>query len=85
MAAPLVAGTVAVLREMADRYGIVVTPEGLAHLLCMTGPGVFDGDDEDDNVTNSMRSYPRLDVAAALAALTSNPDLARLSAGPCLQ
>ncbi len=33
-------------------------------LLGTTGATIFDGDDEDDNVTNTQQSYRRVDVLA---------------------
>lgn len=73
MSAPLVAGAAVLLREAADRLGIAITPQGMLQVLRDSAHWVYDGDDEDDNVPNSNRSYPRIDVGSALAALLANP------------
>uniref|UniRef100_UPI0013EBD241 S8 family serine peptidase n=1 Tax=Aquisphaera insulae TaxID=2712864 RepID=UPI0013EBD241 len=75
MATPLVAAAAVLLREAADRLGLATTPAGLLALLRQTGVSVLDGDDESDNVSNSFRTYARLDVAAALEALKSSSSL----------
>ena len=67
MATPLVAGAAVLLREAADRLGLPSSPQAILEALRRTGTRVFDGDDEDDNVANTLRWYSRLDVAATLA------------------
>ena len=54
---------------MADRSHYSISTNEIREILRKTGTLVFDGDDEDDNVPNSYRYYPRLDVAAALEEL----------------
>ncbi|MEQ9410014.1 MAG: CARDB domain-containing protein [Fuerstiella sp.] len=73
MAAPLVAGAALLLRQSADRLGLELSTSQILSILRDSGAEVFDGDDEVDNVGNSQRSYARLDVAAALNYMVSNP------------
>jgi Ca2+-binding RTX toxin-like protein len=75
-AVPQVAAAATYLREMADRAGYKTTPRILLELLQQTGTPIFDGDDEDDNVANSNRSYSLLNVRAAVTELERRIQLA---------
>ncbi|MBD2093127.1 DVUA0089 family protein [Microcoleus sp. FACHB-1515] len=67
MASPIVAGAVALLQEAAQQFGgRLLTPAEVVEILRSTADSLFDGDDEDDNVTNTQVNYPRLDVYAAV-------------------
>ncbi len=64
-AAPYVAGIVALMQQLAvstlgRRLGFIE----LRDLMRSTGVTIFDGDDENDNVTNTNASYKRVDVYA---------------------
>lgn len=68
MASPMVAGTVALMQEAALQFGDrLLSPAEVTDILRDTADLVYDGDDEDDNVRNSNRSYPRLNVYGAIA------------------
>jgi hypothetical protein len=66
-AAPHVTGAVAVAQHMKQQLqgGARLTQTELVNLFKDTGAAVFDGDDEDDNVTNTTATYRRLNVEAA--------------------
>jgi hypothetical protein len=68
MASPHVAGAVALLQEAALQFGgRLLTPEEITAILHDTADTVFDGDDEEDFVTNTNTSYSRLNVYHAVA------------------
>jgi hypothetical protein len=73
MAAPFAAGSALLVRQAADRMGLNLTPRQILNVLQTSGVDLFDGDDEDDNVVNSQRSYSRIDLASALAQIASDP------------
>ena len=67
-AAPHVAGAVALLQEAAVKYsGKQLAPAEVAEILRTTGKTIIDGDDEDDNVTNTNDSYRRIDLYSAVS------------------
>jgi len=70
MSAPHVAGTAVLARQLWDLHRKTPSTPFLAEdfrsLLRTTGPLLLDGDDEDDNVTNSNESWHRLDVAGLM-------------------
>ena len=72
MAAPVVAGAAALLHQAAAAMGIALSPAQLLNALKSSGTRVFDGDDEDDNVTNTNLWYSRVDIGAALNWLSQN-------------
>jgi Subtilase family/SdrD B-like domain/Dockerin type I domain len=76
-AAPQVAAAAAIIRGMADGAGLAITPNEIRVLLRSTGKLLFDGDDEDDNVPNTYRYYPRLDVDAAVAEMQRRINIAK--------
>ncbi len=78
-ATPFVSNAAAVLRNLADQAGLSITPNEIRDLLRSTGKMIFDGDDEDDNVPNSYRYYPRLDLAAAVAEMQRRITAVKLS------
>lgn len=62
-AAPHVAGIAALAQQLAQQtIGRRLTPQEFESLLVQSGDTVFDGDDEDNNVTNSNTNYKRVDV-----------------------
>lgn len=69
-AAPTVAGVVLLLQQHHRRLTGQLPPvELLQDVLRSTSTWVLDGDDEDDNVVNSGRKYPRVNAFESLAAL----------------
>lgn len=67
MASPMVAAAVALLQEAALIFGgRTLTPDEIVEVLRSTGDRILDGDDEDDNVTNTNISYPRINIYAAV-------------------
>jgi len=69
-AAPMVAGAVAILQEAAQRFaGRLLTPAEVVTTLRSSADSIFDGDDENDNVQNTNRSYLRLNIYRAVTAL----------------
>jgi subtilisin family serine protease len=70
MAAPHIAGLAAVFQQLAiETTGQRLTPTQFKNLLAATGLPIFDGDDEDDNVSNTNAWYRRVDVMEAAAAI----------------
>ena len=68
MASPHVAGAVALLQEAALEFGgRLLTPDEITAILHDTADTVFDGDDEEDSVTNTNTSYSRLNIYHAVA------------------
>jgi len=76
MAAPMIAGIVAPIQELAEReIGRHITSQEFEQLLRTVGARIFDGDDENDNVINTNAWYRRLDMVAlghAVMALDPN-------------
>ena len=69
-AAPTVAGVVLLLQQYFVRLKGSLPPVTLLQEVLRSGSTwILDGDDEDDNVKNSNRKYPRLNAFQALAAL----------------
>ncbi|MGL5095139.1 MAG: S8 family peptidase, partial [Planctomycetia bacterium] len=67
MASPTVAGAVALLQEAALQFaGRLLDPSEVRDYLVSNADLVFDGDDENDNVTNTNISYPRLNIFRAV-------------------
>ena len=64
-ASPHIAGIAALMQELAvQELGRRLTQDEYRELLQQTAVTVIDGDDEDDNVTNTGLSFPRVDVLA---------------------
>jgi len=64
-AAPHITGIVALAQQLAGTtLGRRLTPTEFADLLASTGVMVNDGDDENDNVTNTGLDFPRVDMLA---------------------
>ncbi|MBN2475980.1 MAG: S8 family serine peptidase [Pirellulales bacterium] len=75
-ASPHVAGIAVLAQQLAVReMGRPLTPGEFAALLRQTGVVVFDGDDEDDNVTNTGLDFPRVDMPSLAEGIL---ELARL-------
>lgn len=67
MASPHVAGAVALLQEAALQFGgRELTPDEIVTILRETADTVFDGDDEEDSVTNTNLNYPRINIYNAV-------------------
>jgi hypothetical protein len=65
MAAPHVAGMATLAQELAvQTLGRRLSMSEFTALVHSTGVTIFDGDDEDDNVTNTLQSYRRADMLA---------------------
>jgi len=74
-ASPHVAGIAVLTQQLAlDRLGRRLSPDEFASLLRSTGVTINDGDDEDDNVTNTGLDYPRVDVLALGEAIVAMAD-----------
>ncbi|MDZ4779297.1 MAG: S8 family serine peptidase [Planctomycetia bacterium] len=73
MAAPVVAGAAVLIHQALDARGLghLATQSFILDIMQDTGVTVVDGDNEQDNVTNSWLTFKRLDVANALAAVAS--------------
>lgn len=62
-AAPHVAGAAVLAQQLAvQNLGRRLAPAEFRQLLSTSGDNIYDGDDENDNVTNSDASYKRLNV-----------------------
>ncbi|MBD2296652.1 S8 family serine peptidase [Anabaena sphaerica FACHB-251] len=67
MASPHVAGAVALMQEAARQFsGRLLSPAEIVAIMRSTGDVIFDGDDENDNVTNTNTSYRRLNIYKAI-------------------
>ncbi|MBL8705928.1 MAG: S8 family serine peptidase, partial [Rhodospirillales bacterium] len=77
-ASPHIAGMVALAQELAvQTIGRKLTVAEFTSLLKSTGLGIYDGDNENDNVANTQTSYKRADIMAlgqAILALPVVPD-----------
>lgn len=68
MAAPHVAGAVALMQEAAQQFGgRLLTPDEVAEIMRSTADTIFDGDDENDSVANTNVSYLRLNIYNAIS------------------
>ncbi len=64
-ASPHIAGIAALAQQLAQQtLGRRLTLAEFRQLLVDSNAAIFDGDDEDDNVTNTNQSYGRVDVFA---------------------
>ena len=64
-AAPHIAGIVALAQQLADSVlGRRLTTAEFVSLMRSTGVTITDGDDEDDNVTNTSLTFQRVDMVA---------------------
>ena len=67
-ASPHVAGLVALMQEASMEFGgRSLTPDEVREILRTTGDAIVDGDDEDDNVTNTSATYIRINAYSAVA------------------
>jgi subtilisin family serine protease len=75
MAAPVVAGAAVLVHQALDATGhsSLANQSSILGIMQSTGVKVVDGDDENDNVTNTGLSFKRLDIAAALKAVANLP------------
>ncbi|MCS7045021.1 MAG: S8 family serine peptidase [Gemmataceae bacterium] len=82
MAAPVVAGAAALVREALLERGLPVGVDAVLNTLQASGMTIVDGDDEDDNVVNTGLSFKRVDVYAALCSIVGQNGLVRPSLAP---
>ncbi|MCU0624720.1 MAG: S8 family serine peptidase, partial [Gemmatimonadaceae bacterium] len=74
-AAAFVSGTAAIAQQVAmETLGRRLTTGEFATLLRTTGASIVDGDDENDNVTNTGATFGRVDVEALVAAIAGLPE-----------
>lgn len=78
MATPVVAGAAAILHQALDARGLgaAAFQSYIVTLMKMTGASVVDGDDENDNVTNTGLTFKRLDLYAALNSIAQSANRA---------
>jgi len=69
MASPVVAGAAAILHQAMEVRGLTANQDTILSLMRSTADNVVDGDDENDNVTNTGLTFKRLDLGAAIGAL----------------
>lgn len=70
MASPHVAGVVALVQDAALTFGNrYLSPDEVTEILRDSAEAVYDGDNEDDNVTNTNTTYYRIDAYAAVQAV----------------
>lgn len=70
MAAPMVAGVVALMQDAAQTFGgRYLTPAEVRDILRRTADTIVDGDDEDDNVVNLGVELPRMNAFNAIDAV----------------
>ncbi|MBI2809143.1 MAG: S8 family serine peptidase [Planctomycetes bacterium] len=69
MATPVVAGSAVLIHQAMDSLGMAANQDTILNVMKTTGVSIVDGDDEDDNVANTGRTYKRLDLYAALNSL----------------
>ncbi len=72
MATPVVAGAAALVRQALDAAGKSASQSDILNLMQSSGVAVVDGDDEDDNVTNTGLTFKRLDLFASLNAASKS-------------
>ena len=73
MAAPHIAGIVALAQEYAVQLsGSRLPVSTLLSLMRSSAVTIVDGDDENDNVTNTGGSFPRVDVFALMEAIANH-------------
>jgi hypothetical protein len=71
---PFVTGAVVLAQQLAEReLGRRLTFNEMSDRLRTTGFAIHDGDDEDDNVTNTDADYRRLDMLALGDSILVNP------------
>jgi len=72
MATPVVAGAAVLIHQALDNNGQAASANqnNILSIMKSTGATVIDGDDENDNVTNTGLSFKRLDVYAAIQSIT---------------
>lgn len=73
-ASPHVAGSVALLQEIAADYDVRLTPEQVKDYLIDHADIINDGDDEIDLVDNTNLDYPRINIYQSAIALKEDLD-----------
>ena len=80
-ASPHIAGAVALLQEASLQFGDrLLTPAEVAEILRTTSDPIFDGDDEDDNVSNTNLPYSRVNIYSAVREVKRRSDEFNLAA-----
>jgi pimeloyl-ACP methyl ester carboxylesterase len=69
MAAPMVTGAVVLLQEYYKKLHGELPPVRILEEALRSGRHIIDGDDEQDNVTNTMKEFRGLDVVSAMEAI----------------
>ena len=67
MASPVVAGAAVLIHQAMDSLHLTANEDTILSLMKKTGANIVDGDDENDNVTNTGLTFKRIDLGAALA------------------
>ena len=71
-AAPHVTGAVVLLQDAALTYlERQLTPDEIVNIITSTADSIFDGDDEDNNVTETNETYPLLNIFEAIQEVKS--------------
>ncbi len=75
MAAPVAAAAAALIHQALDAagQGTLANQDYILDLMKSTGVTVVDGDDENDNVTNTGLSFKRIDLMAAISSISAAP------------
>lgn len=75
MAAPVAAASAALIHQALDAagQGHLANQDYILNLMKTTGVTVVDGDDENDNVTNTGLSFKRIDLMAAISSIAVAP------------
>lgn len=76
MATPVVAGAAVLVHQALDAAGRgnLANQDQILSILRANGVTVVDGDDENDNVTNTGLSFKRIDVLSAVQSLAGTPN-----------
>ena len=70
MAAPVIAGAIAVMQEASETIlGRRLLVDEVEQILRENSDTIFDGDDEDDNLVHTEAQYPRLNMQKQLRLL----------------
>jgi hypothetical protein len=71
---PIVSGAICLIQQYAmKKNGAYLSIDQLRTILRNSSMPVYDGDDEDDNVTNTQLTYNRLDVFGSLELIDGSP------------
>jgi len=83
-ATPVTAGVSLLLQELHLRAtGELPTVENLIDWIRRSGQEIFDGDDEDDNVSNTNKTFRRVNAVSALSLMKRDLEVASLTSANC--